>query len=400
MLFFAEAATLAHVARPMVLAQALESAGYCVEFAADSRYQALFAPLSRPWHPLHSISTRDFLQALARGSPLYSEAQLNAYVEEDLRLIDQVKPDLVVGDFRLSLSVSARLPGVPYWTLTNAYWSPYASPHYRVPELPITRVLGVTAADRLFRWIRPLAFALHTRPLNRVRRAHGLASLGLDLRRTYTDADCTLYADLPQLAPTFELPGNHHYLGPIIWSPQIPLPPWWQDLPEHQPVIYVTLGSSGEKALLPSVLAALAKLPVTVIAATMGETLESPGPSVFLTDYLPGETAAARSQLVICNGGSPTTYQALAQGVPVIGIAGNLDQYLNMGYLEQTGVGRLLRAGQLTATSLTACARAVLDDATMRERALSTQASIAHTPPGERFIGLLQDAAVSNGTDS
>ena len=49
-----------------------------------------------------------------------------------------------------------------------------------------------------------------------------------------------------------------------------------------------------------------------------------------LTDYLPGIDAAARFNLVICNDGNPTAQGALAAGVPVLEIACNMDQFLNM----------------------------------------------------------------------
>lgn len=66
---------------------------------------------------------------------------------------------------------------------------------------------------------------------------------------------------------------------------------------------------------------ALADLPVTVIAATAGRNhLKNVPANAFVADYLPGEAAAARSAVVLCNGGSPTTQQALAAGVPVIGL--------------------------------------------------------------------------------
>jgi UDP:flavonoid glycosyltransferase YjiC (YdhE family) len=87
-------------------------------------------------------------------------------------------------------------------------------------------------------------------------------------------------------------------------------------------------------------------LPVYVMAASAGFGDVKPVPSIiFLAEYLPGELAAARSDLVIYNGGSPTCYQALAAGVPVIGVFTNLDQYLNMHYLQSDGVGLLLLAG-------------------------------------------------------
>ncbi len=373
-LFFAEAATLAHVARPMVLAQTLEAAGYEVHFACDGRYRELFPTLARPWYPLESIDSQAFLDALANGRPLYSTERLQQYVEADLVLIEAINPNLIVGDFRLSLSISARLAGIHYMAITNAYWSPYARPQYRVPELSITRALGVPLANLLFKLARPLAFALHTRPLNLVRKHYGLPSLGLDLRRTYTDADTVLYADLPELIPTFDRPISHQYIGPINWSPDIPLPPWWDKLPEDRPVVYVTLGSSGQSNLLPTILSALAKLPISVIAATVGRITHNEWPAnVFVTDYLPGDQAAARAKLVICNGGSPTTLQALSEGVPVIGIASNLDQYLNMGYLEKAGVGRLVRSGQVSTVCIKQETERILGDLECQGRTVQVQ---------------------------
>jgi len=346
-LFFAEAVTLAHVARPHVLAKALVDRGYEVLVARDPRYRALFPDSTYRTADITSISCAQFFSALASGRPIYSLDTLRGYARQDLHVIDGFAPDLVVGDFRLSLSVSARLARVPHLAITNAYWSAYAQARFTVPEIPLVRALGVRAADAVFRAIRPCAFAWHTRPLNRLRHEFGMDSLGLDLRRIYTDADHTLYADLPQLVPTSGLPPNHAYLGPILWSPAIPRPDWWDDLPGNAPVVYVNLGSSGPRGMLKIVLDALATLPVTVIAATAGQKVPDGVPAnAFVAEYLPGDQAASRARLVICNGGSPSTQQALAYGVPVLGIASNLDQYANMHYVQQAAAGVLVRAGR------------------------------------------------------
>lgn len=349
-LFFAEAVTLAHVARPIVLARALLPTSLEPVMACSPRYRRFYE--TEPWQtlPLNSIPSEQFLKALSRGRPVYDLPTLRDYVAEDLRLIDIVKPDLIVGDFRLSLSVSARLAGVPYATVTNAYWSPYiARKDYPLPVLPITRLLPLPLADTLFRLASPIAFTQHCKPLNRVRREHGLPELGDNLRRIYTDADFTLYADTPAMFPTEPLPSNHQFLGPITWSPPVPLPPWWNALPDDgRPIIYVTLGSSGSAKLTLKVIEALAELPVTVIVSMAGARPPSrTAANVFTADYLPGTDAAARSQLVVCNGGSLASYQALTAGVPVLGIASNMDQFLNMGAVQASGGGAALRADRL-----------------------------------------------------
>jgi len=186
-------------------------------------------------------------------------------------------------------------------------------------------------------------------PIDRVRWQHGFPSLGWDLCRIFTDGDYTLYADVPELAPTYDLPANHQYLGPVLWSPAGEPPAWWDSLPSDRPIVYATLGSSGPRNLLQVVSNALADLPVTVIAATAGRgELKNVPANAFVADYLPGEAAAARSALVVCNGGSLTTQQALAAGVPVVGIASNMDQHLHMEAVERTGAGMLMRTERLS----------------------------------------------------
>ncbi|KAF0103175.1 MAG: UDP-glucoronosyl and UDP-glucosyltransferase family protein [bacterium] len=369
-LLVAEAVTLAHFARIATLAEALHPGPWRVQVAADPRYAALAPALADRLLPLRSISGAAFTDALTRGRPLYDEATLAAYVEDDLELLDRVRPDLVVGDFRLSLAVSAPLRGIPYAALVNAYWSPYAELRYPVPDLPVTRLLGAGIGQVLFDLARPLAFALHARPLNRLRRRFGLPALGADLRHVYTWGDQTWYADLPELIPTRPLPPHHRHIGPVLWSARAPLPPWWRELPEDRPIVCVTLGSSGRADMLPAILDTLARLPVTVVAATLGQQVATPLPdNVFLADYLPLAETLARSRLLVCNGGSLSTYQAMAAGIACIGLGSNLDQMLNMAAVRRLGCGLGLRAANLSAAALRAAVLSVLDDPAPAEAA-------------------------------
>ncbi len=393
-LFFAEAVTLAHVSRPVILARALDPSRYEITLAMAPRYQSLWSDLPARVRPIESISVAQFLGALAKGQPLYDASTLRRYVAEDLEVIREVGPDVIVGDFRLSLSVSARVAGVPYLTITNAYWSPYARQRFPLPELPMVQWLSLPIARAVFGMARPLAFAMHTRPLNRVRREHGLPSLGFDLRRVYTDADLTLYADIPELAPTFDLPPSHRYLGPIVWSPAIGTPPWWNERANARPIVYVTMGSSGSVDLLSRVLDALADLPVDVIAATLGQPLPRPiPPNARTADYLPGREAASRAALVICNGGSPTTHQALAEGVPVLGVASNMDQHLNMAGIAQCGAGLLIRSDRASLDALRTSAALMLDHPAYSAAARSLAGLFSRASAAERFRSIIEERA-------
>ena len=260
-------------------------------------------PVSRPLCPaeawdaaeIRSIPSVDFLRALARGKPVYDLATLERYVDDDLALLRAVRPAVVIGDFRISLAVSARLAGVPYINITNAYWSPYARPRWHAPTMPWSRYLPAALDDWVFRAARPLAFRLHARPMQALARRHGLYA-GAELRHVYTDGDLTLYADSPALVATYDRPSTHRYLGLIDWAPPAPLPPWWNSLQAAARPIYVTLGSSGDGAKLPRVLAGLARLGCPVVVATAGASIPASLPAhVHVADYLPGDIVARRS---------------------------------------------------------------------------------------------------------
>ena len=313
-LFIAEAVTLAHVARPIALASGLDPDEFDVVLACAPRYREFFPPQAGHVHEIYSITSAQFLAALANGRPLYDLATLRRYVSDDLQLLERVKPSVVVGDFRLSLAVSARRLRVPYVSLSNAYWSPFARPNFQLPSHPMTRVVGRRLASAIFRIVRPIAFAYHALPMTRLRREFGLGGLGFDLRRVYTDADYVAYADIPEIIPTYDLPSHHSYIGPVLWSPPVSPPPWWDSLGTASPLIYVTMGSSGDSALLPRIIEALATLAVKVVVASAGAPIPAALPAnVYCAEYLPGELFAKRAQLFVCNGGSPTTQQALAE---------------------------------------------------------------------------------------
>ena len=381
-LFVAEAVTLAHIARPIALARKLVARGYQPIIAADPRYAGLCPPEGWDTTDIRSVPTADFLRALARGKPVYDLATLERYVEDDLALLSAVRPAVVVGDFRISLAVSARLARVPYINISNAYWSPHARPSWRAPTMPWSRFLPAALDDAVFRAARPLAFRLHAGPMRALARRHGVALAGDELRHAYTEGDRTLYADSPALVPTFDLPSSHRYLGLVDWSPAVPLPAWWPSLAASPKPIYVTLGSSGDATRLPCVLDGLARLGGPIVVATAGATITTALPmNVHVAAYLPGDAVARQSRLVVCNGGSPTSHQALLHGVPVLALPSNLDQVLNSGYLCGAGVAAALRFEDSSAARVAAAARSLLDDDRMRERAATLAVRLARQRP-------------------
>ena len=392
-LFVSENVTMAQVVRLVVLAGALDPRRYELHFACSEFDDLVFAgsPLIR--HRLFTIAREKVFRALAAGRRLYEKNVLARYVEDELELFARVQPHLVVGDFRLSLTVSAPLAGVPHAALINAHFSPYAArTSIPVPDHPIVKLLGVEKAQRYFPQAVPHVFEHFARPVNALRAEHGLPRIG-SLLEVLTHGDYTLYADVPALSPVHELPASHRYLGPVLWSPRVAKPAWWSEVGRQRPCAYVTLGSSGNVTALPIVLDALATLPVDVMVATAGRANLARVPErVFVADFLPGNEAARRSAFVISNGGSATTHQALSEGVPVLGIASNLDQYLGMNDVEHAGAGILLRAGTLRVDTVRDAAARALREDTLHAAARRMASELARYDACSRFAAFVDSA--------
>lgn len=395
-LFFAEPATLAHVVRPTVLAGALSQRGYDVQIATGSDFEQIAAGSGLVVRRLDCIGTEAYLSAVRASRIVFPLDVLERYVLDDRRHIADFEPDVVVGDFRLSLSVSARLAGVPYISISNAYWSPYASTRTEIPAHWSTRLLGSRFAGALFGPIAPLILGLHASPMWRLRARHGMPSLGLDLRRVFTDGDVTVFADVPDLVPGADggQPQRYTYIGAIPWSPDADLPQEILALADVQRLVYVSLGSSGNPALLDSIAQAVVDVGCVPIIAT-GRASDSrrqlAGDGVALP-FLPGATMARLACAVVCNGGSPSTQQALAEGRPVLGIPENLDQLLNMQFVVRWGSGLALRADQVDRRRVASDLKRLLQEPSFANRAGAAAATLARYDAGERFAAVVRRA--------
>jgi UDP:flavonoid glycosyltransferase YjiC (YdhE family) len=394
-LFVCEAVSLAQVVRLVTLARALDPARYQIHFAAARFDEMIFQGTTFVRHPIFSLSARTVDGRVASGRRPYGRRTLSRYVREELALFGDVRPALVVGDLRLSLAVSTAVAKLPYANLINAYWSPFGrQAGFPLPDHPIVRLLGVKLATQYFPKALPHVFAHFARPVNALRRQYDLPELG-SLPEILTHGDYTLFPDVPALVPTDALPAHQRYLGPVLWSPPVALPAWWTTLDWGRPTLYVTLGSSGRVDRLRMVIETAAALGLQVVAATAGRTRLEAGrlpPHVYVADFLPGHLAARRARIVVSNGGSTTGYQALAERRPVLGIAFNLDQYLAMTAIADSGAGLLLRAGNVDRAQVTAALERMLSEPSFTAAAVRLGDEFSRWDSGAAFARFVEAA--------
>jgi len=392
-LFVSENVTLAQVVRLVVLARALGSAAYEVHFASADFPELVFAGTDFTRHRIETLSAQQAEQALRAGRRLYEKSTLLRYIAAETRLLREVRPELVVSDFRWTVPTSAALCGVPSVVLINAYWSPFAPrERFPVPDHPILRWLGESLTEQYFPRAVPRVFQHFAEPLNAARQKHGLPPVG-SLLEVLTHGDYTLYPDHPWLTPVQQAPDSHQFIGPVLWQPDVGDDGLPLDESGGQPLVYVTLGSSGSAELLPLLIDVLATLPVTAIVATAGRARLAGLPrNVVAREFVRGAEVARRARLVISNGGSTTGYQALNEGTPVLGLPSNFDQYLATEAIVRAGAGRCIKARQASPQALRSSIMDLLDDDSTRAAARRVAASFDEQDSASAFRTLVHRA--------
>jgi hypothetical protein len=185
-LIMCEATSISHVARPLL---------YAKKHNLDKEHQLIVATHPRfneathgiieeryPRIDLNSVDPKTFSLRVRAGLPLFSYSTLQRYADQDNRIIESLHPDVIIGDLRWSLGVSAHWATAPpkpiYKNITNSYWD---------ENTPTTR------KHPMWWRIRPLRSAIarmHCGPINRLRTHYGLSATArtfADLHQNYAD---------------------------------------------------------------------------------------------------------------------------------------------------------------------------------------------------------------------
>ena len=233
------------------------------------------------------------------------------------------------------------------------------------------------AANRAF----AADFAAAIRPVDdRVREV--LTELGADGSvPTFTDAIYGIGDESAVLTvPGFEfersdLPGTVHLVGILPapatadWQP----PAWWGDLDGSRPVVVVTQGTLANddlSHLIEPALAGLAGLDVTVVAALGRDpaALAVPVPAnARVAEFIPFGALLPKADVLVTNGGSGGTHQALAAGVPAVVAGETEDKAFNAARVAYHRLGISLQTATPTPEAVAGAVKSVLKDEEVRE---------------------------------
>jgi len=394
-LVFCEGIWLAHTARPLCIAAALREAGWQVHFGAYGRFTGLIEKQDFPVSRVATMDPRHALEMIRCARIGYDRSNVELYVEDELTLIRRTVPDVILNDFRLPVAISARVAGVPFANILNAYWTNFYAPRLRAPEnFLLTRILGKRIATAVLPPVQRAMLRLYARPFNAAARARGLSPFG-NLFDVMASPHLNLICDLEEFMPLEGQPEHFRYIGPVLWQPPVGAPGWLERLDPSRPIVYFSMGSTGLVQYFEVLRRAFGGTDFQVMVATGGVEAGEMPDNFFVTDMAPGLELAAKSDLVICHGGNGTIYQALYHGVPVLGIPTFHDQDFNMQRVEDLGLGEALYPTRLEAASLCAAAERLIEDEGVKARCRAISTAVRGSDAAGAAVRLIGEMAGS-----
>ena len=199
-------------------------------------------------------------------------------------------------------------------------------------------------------------------------------------------------------------PGTRRYREPAA-APRGALPAWWAGT--GAPLVYVSFGTvlghmslAGEvyRAVIDAATGLDARVLVTTGRAFDPSRLRDVPGNVHVEAWVDQADVLGEAVLVVCHGGSGTTYGALAAGVPVVVVPVFADQFANAPKVAQAGAGiqvstgqdsqgRRRPAGREDAPRIRLAIEAVLADGSYREAARAVAADMATAPAIGTVLG-------------
>lgn len=286
-------------------------------------------------------------------------------IEGEVRAYKEIEPDVVLFGFWFIAGLAYRMMerkilGICYVPL------PLTTKEYlnTIPDIPEQVRFFSIFPLKIRRWFLryfPLFIKRRLAPLRQPNILWAASKLGwkgetlvnlFDMLK----ADLTIVNDLPDYYCQSSFPESVIFAGPLFYQPNKgeSIDPQIQKIfsAENRNVkIFCTLGSSGTKEQLLEIVKVFTHgeglewngvilSPISVCPITEAKIILGKRAGVYITDsFIPAQKVNALADIVICHGGQGTVQTALHSGTPLVGVATQAEQFLNLYNVESQGAG-------------------------------------------------------------
>ena len=331
-----------------------------------------------------------------------TEKLADEMIKGEIKAYKELEPDIVLHGFWPMASLARRMmdkeiPGICFVPL------PLVSNFFDVlPDVPeqlkIFSIFSKPVRLWLFRHIPN--FAKNRVPIlrqNNIRHAvYNLGWKGEKLVNTFDllKADITIVNDLPDYYDQSKFPPNIAFTGPLFSMPNNnesvdPEIVKVFDSKNNKPKIFCTLSSSGSEEMLREVIKAFTygrglnwnavilspHFPLKEANKLLGNR-----DGVYITDkFIPAQKVNAMADITVSHGGQGTVQTAIHSGTPIVGVAAQQEQFINLSNVEARGAGIRIPRSKWNANNIQKSVYKILVDKRYKKSVLKLRDRIIET---------------------
>ena len=352
---------LGHAMRCVCLGKALHEKGYNIAFAASSKILDMIRQYD--FKQLHKVKDDSWKAASITeiGEIITRRPHLQQALDDELQIIERVKPGLIINDFRLTPRFSAHIKGIPWAALASHAF-------YFTEQRHILNSMLIRA--NLRGWAQEFG-QISSRLAEKVGwlfKKTGLAPIK-DWPEITLSPFCTLITSIPELEGVEDLPERTYFVGPLsmhlhehrknLSESEIKneLNEYGIDISLTNKIIYVCLSApvgdrtvfGFNKQVLLYVQAAFSDDKYKVIIADKTTKKSVSNNNIFHTPYVPNRLIYSLKNLVaITNGTQIKNMEMAFNMVPMLNLPVSSENLLNAFMLKDKGATRAIFGEQLS----------------------------------------------------
>ena len=335
-------------------------------------------------------------------------------IKGEIKAYQELQPDIVLHGFWPMASLARRMmnkeiPGICFVPL------PLVSNFFNVlPDVPeqlkIFSVFSKPVRLWLFRHIPN--FVKSRVPIlrqNNIRRAaYRLGWKGEKLVNTFDllKADITIVNDLPDYYDQSKFPSNVQFTGPLFSIPNNDETIDSEilkvfDQKNNKPKIFCTLSSSGSEEMLKEVIKIFtyneglqwnAVILSPHFSIEEARKLIGDRQGVYITDkFIPVPKVNSLADITVSHGGQGTVQTAIHSGTPIVGVAAQQEQFINLSNVESHGAGIRIPRAKWNAENIQKSITKILTDKKYKEAVLKLRDRIATTDGAKNASDVIWD---------
>jgi len=273
-----------------------------------------------------------------------NEKDIERMLLSQVKIIETLKPYMVIGDTAPTLKMAAEICKVKYVSLMNAYMSK----HYKE-----TRVLSVThpaykhlvklpinISNAITKFAEKIAFRMVHRPFKKVRKKNSLHYISNYLDEL--EGDENLLCDEEWLFPQKKLPHNYKFIGPLYCVSNDNEERLLSELDPLKPNICVCLGSTGNWSLLSFLNNEKYSNFNFIVTGDLKQILN--GKHIYHREFANLNVILPKCCFMICHGGNGTIYEGLRHKKFMLCLTSHFEQEWNVHRLAQLDLGIMINA--------------------------------------------------------